>query len=113
VTDKERELQTLERRDYRVEAILANARAKAKTQLEDQNKTVLPEAENSSTCGDDEPHEETSGVMTSTDAVTCLESNVRPSTRRTSSVMLLNRVFFRPVFNFLFHGIRLLRRIFH
>jgi hypothetical protein len=71
VSDKESEFQTLERRDYRVEAILANARVKAKRQLKLENEIVLPKAENSSTCSDDKPDEETS--VTYEEALQALE----------------------------------------
>jgi hypothetical protein len=113
VSDKESEFQTLERRDYRVEAILANARVKAKRQLKLQNEIVLRKPENSSTCSDDEPDEETSGVMRSTGSAMSLESEVHSSTGLISSVMLLTQVFFRPVVYFLLQGRRLLKSICH
>jgi trehalose-6-phosphatase len=66
-----------------VEAILANALAKAKTQLRLQKKRQrleieLPKAENSGTCSDNQPDhlgEETSGVINRTDIVICLGDN--------------------------------------
>jgi hypothetical protein len=81
--DKESEFQTLERRDYRVEAILANALVKAKTQMRLQKKQQrlkieLLKAENSITCSDnqlDQLNEETSGVINSTDTLICLGDN--------------------------------------
>jgi hypothetical protein len=125
VRDKEREFQTLERRDYRVEAILANALVKAKTQLRLQKewqlmKIELPKAENSGTCSDNQPDqldEGTSGVINSTSTVICLEtemkSSVRYSTTYDFSVELLKHYFSRPLVNYLAEVTSRLKRICH
>lgn len=106
VRDKEREFRSLQKTDYRVQAILGNALVKAKTQLRHEMKwhsleielpeaensgiwsdnqqvhleTELPEAENSSIWSDNQRiqlAEETSRVMNST--VICLETEMNSS----------------------------------
>jgi hypothetical protein len=143
VRKKEREFWALERRDYRVEAILANALVKAETQLRRQNKWILvktkrPKANNSSTCSDNQPAqlgEETRGVINSTDTLVWLGDNqpaqlgeetsgvinstdtlVCLDTERNSadsSVVSMKSYFSRQLIKFLTRAIRRLKRIYH